>query len=917
MRVRVNGTPVEVPDGSSVLAAVRAAGLEVPTLCHDERLSPSGSCRVCLVRSGPAVVAACTTPAAEGADIRTDDETVAATVRRVVELTVERLPAGALDLPTELAAVCDQLGVGPEAFDGAGQGPGRGLGRDDSHPYVRLDAALCIACGRCVRMCDEVQGTFALTLVGRGADTVVAPGTGGPWVESACVACGGCVDSCPSGAISGPVPLPVAVAPTATVTRTTCGYCGVGCALDVHTRTADSNPDPIPDPVADPIPDPMGDTDEPAIVAITPAHDGPVNRGHACVKGRFAYDFVRSPDRLTTPLVRRAGRLEPATWDDALALVGRELTRIRETHGPDSIAAISSARSTNEENYLLQKLMRTVIGTNNVDNCSRICHAPSAAGLTATFGLAGGTNAADDLDDADCILLVGANPTEAHPVIGARIMQRALNGARLVVIDPRRTGLARVADVHLQGRPGSNVAVFHGLARLLLDNGWVDEAFLATRADGWDELRALLHEYPPEQVAELSGIEPAILAEAARLFGTARKPSIVYGLGVTEHAHGTDGVRTLANLAVLRGAVGTPNGGGVNPLRGQNNVQGASDMGALPDLLPGYQKVTDDAVRRRFGEEWGTPVPPRPGLRIPEMFDAALTGQVRALYVFGEDILQTDPDSGHVRAAVEAAEFVVSQEIFPSATALAADVVLPGASFLEKDGTFVNFDRRFQRVRPALDPPGLARTDFAVVTAVARALGGDLGCPTPADALAECARLTPVFAGISHDRLDNEYALHWPCRGPDDPGEARLYEQEFATPNGRAQLAALPWAPPGESPDTAYPYTLITGRRLVHYNSGTMTRRTPNLALVPDEHLEINPDDALRLGLREGDLVEIASRRGSITAPGRLTDDVAPGEVFLSFAFPDVAANLLTSGETDEVTSCPEYKVTAVRLRKG
>ncbi|MET9022481.1 formate dehydrogenase subunit alpha [Actinopolymorpha sp. NPDC004070] len=889
VRLRVDGTPVEVAEGASVLDATRAAGADVPTLCFDDRLAPSGACRVCLVRTDRGVVAACTAPAEEGVEVRTDDHEVAATVRRVVELMVERIPERALELPTELTALCARLGLERADFDLAG----RGLGRDDSHPYVRLDADLCIACGRCVRMCDEVQGTFALTMAGRGADTVVAAGAGGPWVESACVSCGGCVDSCPSGALSGPAAVLTSHSRTADpVTRTTCGYCGVGCTLDVHTR-------------------------DDSILAVTPALDGPVNRGHACVKGRFAYGFVRSPDRLTTPLVRRNGRLEHATWDEALAVVGRELTRIRDRHGPDAIAAISSARSTNEENYLLQKLMRTAIGTNNVDNCSRICHAPSAAGLIASFGLAGGTNPAEDLDAADCILVAGANVTEAHPVIGARIVQAALHGARLVVIDPRRTELARLADVHLRGRPGSNVAVFNGLAGLLFDRGLVDEEFLATRAAGAEELRKLLADYPPDRVAELSGVSPDALAAAAEAYGTARRPAIVYGLGVTEHLHGTDGVRTLANLAILRGAVGTPHGGGVNPLRGQNNVQGASDMGALPDVLPGYQRVDDPRVRERFATAWGTPVPERPGLRIPEMFDAALAGQVRAMYVFGEDILATDPDSGHVRAALEACDFVVSQEIFLSATAQAADVVLPGSSFLEKDGTFVNFDRRFQRVRRALDPPGQAYTDFDVLCAVGGALGVDLGCPDPAAALAECAELTPVFAGVSHERLDREGALHWPCRGLDDPGEARLYGTAFATSDGRAHLAARPWLPPGEPPDADFPYALITGRRLVHYNSGTMTRRTPNLALAPGEHLDLHPEDADRLGVGDGDPVEVSSRRGTVTAPARVTDEVAVGEVFLTFAFPEVPANLLTSDEVDEATSCPEYKLTAVRLRRA
>ncbi|BCJ75833.1 NAD-dependent formate dehydrogenase subunit alpha [Catellatospora sp. IY07-71] len=884
MRVTVDGRQIELPSGATVLEAARAAGAAVPTLCHDDRFSPSGSCRLCLVRvDGRGVVAACAAPAADGDVIRTGEPDVVAMARQVLELTVERLPGAARRLPTELAARCRELGVDAGAFAAAG----RGLGRDDSHPYVHLDRDLCIACGRCVRMCDDVQGTFALTLAGRGADTVVAPGPG-RWAQSACVSCGGCVDTCPTGAITQ-AGRPVAPA-SAIAVDTTCGYCGVGCALTVHVA-------------------------EGRVDQITPDRRGPVNRGHACVKGRFAYGFATSPERLTTPLIRDGDRLEPASWEDALALIGERIGDVIGRHGPDAVAAISSARATNEENYLMQKLMRTVVGTNNVDNCSRICHAPSAAGLTAAFGLAGGTNPAEDIERASCILVAGANPTEAHPVIGARIRQRALSGAKLVVIDPRRTELAALADVHLAARPGSNVAVFNGLARIMLEQGWTDPDFLADRADGLDILREQLRRFSPERVAELSGVAPPALREAARLYGTAHHPMIIYGLGVTEHTHGTDGVRTLANLAILRGAVGTPHGGGVNPLRGQNNVQGASDMGALPDLLPGYQPVADARARARCAQVWGCPVPDRPGLRIPQMFDAALDGRLRALYVFGENIVQTDPDSGHVRAALAACEFVVCQEIFLTGTARLADVVLPGASFLEKDGTFVNFDRRFQRIRPALPTPGSARTDFAIIQAVAAALGGDLGCATPAAALDECARVAPLFAGVSHARLDRDGPLHWPCRSTDDPGQPRLHLRSFATPNGRAQLAARDWLPPGEQPDEAYPYVLITGRRLTHYNAGTMTRRTPNLALQPHETLDIHPADAAALGLRDGEAVEITSRRGSVTAMARLTPETAPGQVFLAFHFPEVAANLLTSAAVDEVTSCPEYKVTAVRLR--
>ncbi|WP_433225618.1 formate dehydrogenase subunit alpha [Microtetraspora malaysiensis] len=916
MRVEVDGVPVLSADGASVLDAVRAVGVGVPTLCHDDRLTPAGSCRTCLVRVGGHVVAACVTPAADGMEIEVATDELRALRRDAVEVIVSALPPRALTAPArdawpgqgaerglesemgggELARVCDEMGITSEAARGAG-----GRGRDDTHPYIRLDRDLCIACGRCVRMCAEVQGTFALTLTGRGADTVVAPGTGGSWAESDCVACGGCVTTCPTGALSEPGLQPgapfsdpltarSASPPVSTRTRTTCGYCGVGCSLDVLTRDG-------------------------AITAVLPDRDGPVNRGHACVKGRFAHGFVRSPDRLTRPLLRRGGRLEPVSWPEALDHVARGLRAAVAEGGPDAVAAISSARATNEENYLVQKFMRVVIGTNNVDNCSRLCHAPSAAGLIASFGLAGGTDCFDDVEKADCLLLVGANPVEAHPVVGARLLQRVLRGTRLIAADPRAVGLARYADVHLRPRPGTNVALFHGLAHVLLAEGLADEEFLRLRAAGLPELTGLLAEYPPDRVAALTGVPAADLVEAARLYGRAERPAIVYGLGVTEHLHGTDGVRALANLAILRGAVGTDRGYGVNPLRGQNNVQGASDMGALPDSLPGYGKVTDPAATARAAEVWGVPVPTRPGLRIPEMFEAARAGRLGALWIVGEDVCATDPDATRVAEALDACPLVVCQELFLSETARRADVVLPAASWLEKDGTFVNFDRRFQRVRPALPIPGEAGTDFAAVHAVAAALGVDLGCVTPADALAECARVAPMFAGLSHARLDREGAIPWPCPDPGRPGEATLYRECFATPDGRARLAACPFLPPGETPDEDYPLILVTGRRWAHYNSGSMTRRTANLQLDAEDRLDLHPSDADRYRVRDGEPVVVESRHGRATLAARLTDEAAPGQVFCAFHFPSSQVNTVTSGHADTETSCPEYKVTAVRLK--
>jgi formate dehydrogenase major subunit len=885
MRLSVDGTVVDVPAGATLLDAVRVLGRTVPALCHDDRLTPVASCRTCLVTvSGGGLVPACSTPAQAGMDVSLDD---AAPARRdALQIIVAGLPARALEVPadrSELVRQCEALSVlSPDSRE-----PPAIRGTDHSHPYVKLDRDLCIACGKCVRVCAEVQGTFALTLSGRGPDTVVAPGRGDSWAESDCVSCGACVDACPTGALSEPGLLDPR--PIERRTLTTCGFCGVGCALEVATRGND-------------------------IVTVRPVTDGALNRGHACVKGRFSHGFLASPERLDTPLVRRNGSLVAATWDEAIRHVAERLSSLRGVDS-DAFALIASARATNEENYLAQKFARAVMGTNNVDNCARVCHAPSASGLAATFGLGGGTNPFEDVDHSDAIMLVGANPTHAHPVIGSRLLQRVIDGARLVVIDPRRTLLARHADIHLRPTPGTNVALFHGIAHVLMRDGLVDRAFLRAHTAGYEEFRDLQDRYPPGRVAAITGVPAGQLEAAAHLYGEALAPMILYGLGVTEHLHGTDGVRTLANLALLRGAVGPGSGGGVNPLRGQNNVQGASDMGALPDMLPGYQKVAGTGARARFSEAWHVSVPSRPGLRMPQMFDAARSGSLQALWVIGEDVLATAPDSGAVQAALEACPLVVCNDLFLSATAQASDVVFPAAAWLEKDGTFVNFDRRFQRVRAAVQAPSGVHTDFEVLHAVAAAMGAQLGCRTPEAAMEECASLSPLFAGINHARLDREGPLHWPCGSVDSPGTARLYPDRFATADGLAHFGVRPYLPPGERCDDRYPFLLITGRRGEHYNTGSMTRRTGNLSLLQRETIDLEAGDAAILGVHEGDWVEVTSRRGTARLQVRETDDVQPGQVFTGFHFPEAGVNRLTSPVEDDVTGCPEYKVTAVRIR--
>lgn len=675
--------------------------------------------------------------------------------------------------------------------------------------------------------------------------------------------------------------------PSKSTVSTTCGYCGVGCRLEVHPRSG-------------------------VIASITPAMDGPANKGHTCLKGRFAHQFTRSDERLTTPLIREGDTFREATWDEAFERIVSEFTRIKSDHGPDAIAGLASSRATNEDCWAMQRLMRAAVGTNNIDNCSRVCHSPTSFALRRCFGYSGATGTFNDIEAADAAILIGANATDGHPVVGARIKQAAINGMKLVTVDPRRIELADYAELHCSMRPGTNAAVILGLANVVLTEGLTDEKFIAERTEGFEEFAAMVAEYPPEEAERITGIAADDIRAAARIYATAENACLIWGLGVTEQRYGSEVVQLMCGLAMMTGKVGRL-GSALLPLRGQNNVQGSSDMGALPDTYSGYRPVSDEAVATMFEERWGVSLSREKGLTIPKMFDAAVAGDLKSMFIFGEDVAQTDPNTTHVIHALESLEFLVCQDIFMTETTRYADVILPASAFLEKEGTFINAERRIQHVAAAINPPGDARTDFEILTSLSAALGHEMNLATPEAAMEEIAALTPEFTGVTYERLGRD-GLCWPVEadGSDAP---ILYEEKFHHPNGLGSFNALPYREPGEVADDEFPLILITGRRLQHYNAGTMTRRTRNLELMESDWLEIHPEDAERLWINEGDLVSVRSHHGRIEIPARITDRIEKGNVFTAFHFPELRTNLLVGDSVEVNTGCPEYKVVAVDVR--
>ena len=883
----VDGKQVSVPEGTTVLEAALSNGIYIPTLCYDPKLEPYGGCRMCIVEieGMRGLPTACTTRATDSMVVRTDTEEINRVRRMTCEMLIADHPADCLTCSSnqqcELQKVAAYLGVNQLRLQKMEREPVI----DDSNPFFTRDLSKCILCGRCVRLCQELRGVGAIEIAGRGYESLVTPFAGLPINESVCESCGECVDACPVGAIA---PKAEVLPPTREV-KTVCPYCGCGCGLVLGVRAG-------------------------RIVRVRGDADNPVNAGSLCVKGRFGLDFVGAADRLTTPLVKRNGRLEEASWEEALDLVARKIRDIKAALGPDALAGLSSAKCTNEENYLFQKFMRAAVGTNNVDHCARLCHASTVAGLARAFGSGAMTNSIAEIEHADCIFVTGSNTTEAHPIIALRIKAAVRrHDAKLIVADPRRIDLTRFAALHMRQRSGTDVALFNAMMNVIIREGLADEDFIAERTEGFDDFRKSIVDCTPEHAAAITGVPADQIRAAARMYAAAERASIIYSMGITQHTTGTDNVLALANLAMLTGSIGRPSTG-VNPLRGQNNVQGACDLGALPNVYPGYQKVDDPAIQGKFEEAWGVPLPDKPGLTVVEMMNAAHAGLIKGLFILGENPMISDPNINHVREALNRLDFLCVQDIFLSDTAELADVVLPAASFAEKDGSFTNTERRVQRVRKALDPPGQARQDWDILCDLASRMGYDMHYDDPSAIMDEIASVTPIYGGISFERIEDG-GLHWPCPAENHPGTVYLHDGKFN--RGAGKFHPTPFREAAELPDEDYPYLLTTGRLLYHFHTGTLSRRSPGLEqIAPPVPFEIHPDDAAREGITNGDLAELSTRRGTVQATAVATDRSPKGTIFMPFHFREGAANVLTNDALDPIAKIPEFKVCAVRVRR-
>ena len=895
--VEIDGAAVSVPAGTSVMRAAAEAGLAVPKLCATDSLAPFGSCRLCLVEidGKKGTPASCTTPVEPGMVVHTQTPRLARLRRNIMELYISDHPLDCLTCPAngdcELQDMAGVVGLRDVRYGYAGENH-LDAPTDATNPYFSFDESKCIVCSRCVRACDEIQGTLALTIVGRGFESKVSAG-GTDFFDSECVSCGACVQACPTATLSEKSVIELGI-PTRTV-LTTCAYCGVGCSFKAELR---------------------GDE----LVRMVPYKDGGANEGHSCVKGRFAWGYATHPDRVVSPMIRDA-ITEPwreVSWDEAIDFAARRLREIQAAHGVDSIGGITSSRCTNEEVFVVQKMVRAAFRNNNVDTCARVCHSPTGYGLKQTFGTSAGTQDFKSVAATDVIMVIGANPTDAHPVFASRMKRRLREGARLIVVDPRRIDLVRTphvqADYHLQLQPGTNVAIVNALAHTIVDEGLVDTAFVTDRCDAglyrqWEQF-IRRPENSPEAVAEVSGVPADDIRAAARLYAAGPNSAIYYGLGVTEHSQGSTMVMAMANLAMVTGNIGR-DGVGVCPLRGQNNVQGSCDMGSFPHEFSGYRHVSDDVVREQFESLWGTTLQSEPGMRIPNMFDSAVTGEFKALFVQGEDVAQSDPNTHHVQAALAAMDLVIVQDLFLNETARFAHVFLPGTSFLEKDGTFTNAERRINRVRPVMKTK-TGRQEWEVACELSTALGYPMHYDSAAEIMDEIASLTPTFAGVSFALLDEVGSVQWPCNAEHPLGTPIMHVGRFVRGDGAFQLT--PYVPTEERSNRRFPLLLTTGRILSQYNVGAQTRRTANVAWHDEDVLDIHESDAEMRGITDGSWVTLASRVGATVMRANISDRVPPGVVYTTFHYPLSGANVVTTEYSDWATNCPEYKVTAVEV---
>jgi formate dehydrogenase major subunit len=908
--LEIDGETVTVAAGTSLMRAAVDAGIKVPKLCATDSLEPFGSCRLCLVeiegRKG--FPASCTTPAENGMKVRTQTSKLQDLRKGVMELYISDHPLDCLTCSAngncELQDMAGVTGLREVRYglDGANHLKSK---KDESNPYFTFDASKCIVCNRCVRACEETQGTFALTISGRGFESRVSPGQDQPFMDSECVSCGACVEACPTATLQEKTVILLGQPEHSKIT--TCAYCGVGCAFKAEMKGNE-------------------------VVRMVPWRDGKANEGHACIKGRFAWGYATHKDRMTEPMIRKSitDPWQVVSWDEAINYAASEFRRIQAKHGKDSIGGITSSRCTNEETYLVQKLVRAAFGNNNVDTCARVCHSPTGYGLGQTFGTSAGTQTFKSVEKADVILVIGANPSAAHPVFASRMKKRLREGARLIVIDPRQIDLVDAphikADYHLQLKPGTNVAVITALAHVVVTEGLLADAYIAERCDDksfqqWREFVAR-PENSPEAFEEVTGVPAETVRAAARLYATGtsdgtgtagRRPNaaIYYGLGVTEHAQGSTMVMGIANLAMATGNVGRE-GVGVNPLRGQNNVQGACDMGSFPHELPGYRHISDTTVRSQFEAAWGVTLNPEPGLRIPNMFDAAQAGTFMGLYCEGEDIVQSDPNTQHVTASLVAMECIVVQDLFLNETAKYAHVFLPGSSFLEKDGTFTNAERRISRVRKVM-PAKAGLADWEVTVKLSNALGYPMHYAHPRDIMAEIASLTPSFQGVTYAKIEKHGSVQWPCNeDTEELGAEIMHVDKFV--RGKGRFIITQYVATDEKVTRKFPLILTTGRILSQYNVGAQTRRTENSQWHSEDRLEIHPHDAEERGIKQDDWVGIESRAGQTVLRAVVTERMQPGVVYTTFHFPESGANVITTDNSDWATNCPEYKVTAVQV---